>query len=380
MDSQNYIIQSSINFQNQTFTYNVDLSKSVKSFFKEICSYIKTFPNLNSLYYGEKIISRNNLLEVPLCNIIDQSNPIYFKIVPKLLKTPRKHIQTKSINFNSDKKVTILKNLLTDANETNTDTILSSRLSDNKTFSVTVSEIPSVQEIQNILDSFYARKTPNTFSSEPKGFLSRLSKTSVRIDFSEEYILNEFISFISYIKYQNPHFKQIIITKNNSFYNNKRSINSYSTKNIKKTNKLSNSVDIPLHKSSKNVKPNISTNFNINDVIRAKKTSDKNLNLYHGLSLTKENEDEVLHDYFKQQVYLRNSSPYINEGEMKIIEEKENKKKFLNNKNFITSVGKYSMKYNYIPNYVGLTPSENPNNHDFRKVDKEKWLNKKGFI
>ena len=37
------------------------------------------------------------------------------------------------------------------------------------------------------------------------------------------------------------------------------------------------------------------------------------------------------------------------------------------------------MKPNYIPNYVGLTPGENPKNHEFREVDKNKWMNKKGF-
>ena len=76
---------------------------------------------------------------------------------------------------------------------------------------------------------------------------------------------------------------------------------------------------------------------------------------------------------------MRNSSPYINEHEKQILEEKENKKHFFKHKNFVTSVGKYSMKPNFIPNYVGLTPGENPKNHEFRPVDKNKWINKKGF-
>ena len=37
------------------------------------------------------------------------------------------------------------------------------------------------------------------------------------------------------------------------------------------------------------------------------------------------------------------------------------------------------MKPNYIPNYVGMTPSENPKNHLFRIVDKKKWISNKGF-
>ena len=62
------------------------------------------------------------------------------------------------------------------------------------------------------------------------------------------------------------------------------------------------------------------------------------------------------------------------------MEEKEKKKKFFKNKNFITSVGKYSMKPNFIPNYVGMTPSINPNEYEFRNINKNKWITIKGFM
>ena len=39
-----------------------------------------------------------------------------------------------------------------------------------------------------------------------------------------------------------------------------------------------------------------------------------------------------------------NSSPYITEEEQRILKEKENEKHFLNHKDFIFSVGHYSMK------------------------------------
>ena len=79
-------------------------------------------------------------------------------------------------------------------------------------------------------------------------------------------------------------------------------------------------------------------------------------------------------------MFLRNSSPYISENEKRILEEKESKKKdYDKRQRFITSVGHYSMKPNYIANYVGMTPSENPKTHSFRDIDKSKWITNKGF-
>jgi DNA-binding protein len=85
-------------------------------------------------------------------------------------------------------------------------------------------------------------------------------------------------------------------------------------------------------------------------------------------------------NFFSHQEFVRNSSPYVTEHEKKVLEEKNNKKKFLNKNGFITSVGNYSMKPHYIENYVQQTPSEFPLNHKFREEDKEKWMTPKGFI
>ena len=114
-------------------------------------------------------------------------------------------------------------------------------------------------------------------------------------------------------------------------------------------------------------------------MIKAIKKHELNNDCYHGLSLNRDGEDEIITDYYRQQNYLRNSSPYISENEKRILEEKENRKHFFKNKNFVVSVGKYSMKPNFIPNYVGMTPSENPKTHEFRKVNKNKWITNKGF-
>lgn len=49
-------------------------------------------------------------------------------------------------------------------------------------------------------------------------------------------------------------------------------------------------------------------------------------------------------NYYKNQEYIRTSSPYITEEEKRRKEEKESKSKFLNKKGFYCCVGKYSIE------------------------------------
>ena len=90
-------------------------------------------------------------------------------------------------------------------------------------------------------------------------------------------------------------------------------------------------------------------------------------------------EEKVLDEFYKHQQFIRNSSPYIGDYEQRIKKEKEDKKNWYDQKGFILSVGHYSMKPNYISNYVTLSKSESPLNHKFRNVEKKKWMTEKGF-
>ena len=90
-------------------------------------------------------------------------------------------------------------------------------------------------------------------------------------------------------------------------------------------------------------------------------------------------EQKVLEEFYKHQQFIRNSSPYVGDYEQRIKKEKEDKKNWYDQKGFILSVGRYSMKPNYIPNYVTLSKSESPLNHKFRNVEKKKWITEKGF-
>lgn len=86
-----------------------------------------------------------------------------------------------------------------------------------------------------------------------------------------------------------------------------------------------------------------------------------------------------LNRYYSYQKFIRNGSPYLSEEERRRIDERVNKKKWITKKGFICSIGNYSMDRE-IKNYVNETPSESPLKHDFRVVNKRKWMNNKGFI
>ena len=248
----------------------------------------------------------------------------------------------------------------------------------NKSIGAIITKFPSIKEVKKILEDFNIN---NIHSPNKKGVITNTENDSIRVDFNSEAYLNEFISYISFIKYENPHFKNLTIKKDlqNLRLNKKLKSNKHIPNIMQNFDQKYNYVNNnPLSKSV--AKPSkIKLKIKVDDVIKALKHNEQNKDTYHGLSLDLKGEDEIITDYYQQQSFLRNSSPYISEHEKQILEEKENKKHFFKHKNFVTSVGKYSMKPNYIPNYVGLTPGENPKNHEFREVDKNKWMNKKGF-
>lgn len=373
MDQRNVSPQIiiTLNFNQNNYQFNSELIKPLNTFYNEVCNYLQINPSDYNLYYNKKRlpINNNNQNVYSLSSVIGSDREPYFSIITKKTKTPKKPnlryetIPKKELDtFSSRKKPNIItfstKNL--------------PRVSSNS-MGVIISQIPSIKDMNKILNNFNSRQR----SSDSKGILTALDKNTVRADFQDERILNEFISYVSFMKYENDFFKNIIIQKDTSVLKKSQRNLSYSNKNIRSN--LHN-FNNKYHYNNVNTLQNEHHNININDVIKALKQNELNHDTYHGLSLKRDGEDEIVTDYYKQQSFLRNSSPYISEVEKRILEEKENKKLFFDqHKNFVTSVGKYSMKPNYIPNYVGMTPSENPKTHAFRNVDKKKWITNKGF-
>lgn len=89
---------------------------------------------------------------------------------------------------------------------------------------------------------------------------------------------------------------------------------------------------------------------------------------------------EKLKKYFADQVYIRNSSPYLSEDDKQRMEMKKNKRYWIARKGFFNAVGNNNMKQNDIKNFVNATPSESPLVYKFRRVNKTKWISGNGFI
>ena len=91
------------------------------------------------------------------------------------------------------------------------------------------------------------------------------------------------------------------------------------------------------------------------------------------------NKKEEYKKYFKESSPIRLACPYIDERNLKKIYEEKNKKRWIDKKGFNIITYTHDKEKAYIPNYVNVTPSINPNTFKFRVAEKDKWLNKKGF-
>ena len=233
--------------------------------------------------------------------------------------------------------------------------------------SLFISNIPSFNDIKQTIDDYYIKNDLNN-KKVPLPFISQINAITIKIDFPNEKILNGYKTYISFLKYQNPKFKQIIIKKENLYKTIKKiKLNSNKINNILNESKeknilVKNIIKLYQHDKSKYIKDNSTFSFNS---LSTKKFNDN---------------DKLIINYYKNQDFLRNSSPYMSEEDKRIISEREKKKKFLTPRGFCCSVGKYSCPPKYISNYVQMTPSENPSTYRFRPVNKLKWITKKGFI
>ena len=88
-------------------------------------------------------------------------------------------------------------------------------------------------------------KINNVNFENNNGFLTVLGNKSVRVDFKDESTINEFFSYISFIKYQNNYYKNIIIQKNCfSIRNNLRNLKYSKNNERKETYKLKKDIII----------------------------------------------------------------------------------------------------------------------------------------
>jgi len=242
--------------------------------------------------------------------------------------------------------------------------------------SLYVVNIPSMKDIKKSIDDYY---TKNELKSNkiPTPFVSPINFTSVKIQFPNEEILNGYKTYILFLKYEDPKFKQIVVKKENLFKTIKKI--KLKSLNLSDTSNTERGPNLNENKEKKIIVKNIIKLYQHNKLQYKNDNSSFSFNTL-GLKKSSDGSDKLIVNYYKNQRYLRNSSPYFSEEDKRLMDERESRKKFMTPKGFCVSVGKYSFPPRYISNYVQMTPSENPLTYRFRPVNKLKWMTKKGFI
>ena len=284
-------------------------------------------------------------------------------------------ISNKKINARvlSENSLTQKKKLMKDANKSkSTQNLVLKAIND---LSLYITNIPSLKDIKKTIDDYY-QKNKLKNNKIPTPFISPVNFSTVKIEFPNEEILNGYKTYILFLKYENPKYKQIVVKKDNLFKTIKKiRLKSLNLSDNSNTERL---LDLNENKEKKIIVKNIIKLYQHN---RLKYKNDNSSFSFNTLGLKRsDGSDKLIVNYYKNQQYLRNSSPYFSEEDKRIMDERENRKKFMTPKGFCVSVGKYSFPPKYISNYVQMTPSENPSTYRFRPINKLKWMTKKGFI
>lgn len=292
------------------------------------------------------------------------------KIRPEIPPISNKKLNIQVLSENS---LTPKKYLIKDKNKSRSTENLS--LKAIKDLSLYVANIPSLKDIKKTIEDYY-QKNQLKSNKTPNPFISPVNFSTVKIEFPNEEILNGYKSYILFLKYEDPKFKQIVVRKENLL----KTIKKIKLKNlnISDTSNTDRANDLNENKEKKIIVKNIIKLYQHN---KLKYKNDNSSFSFNTLGLKRsDGTDKLIVNYYKNQQYLRNSSPYFSEEDKRLMDERESRKKFMTPKGFCVSVGKYSFPPRYISNYVQMTPSDNPSTYRFRPINKLKWITKKGFI
>ena len=213
------------------------------------------------------------------------------------------------------------------------------------------------KKVTDLLNKFFEYKSL-PFNANIKNVI----KGKYKIQFNKPLLANEFIQFYNINndkKYKNNDINNITIKLPKI---KKGKFRSVSTDNIVERNKKENIIKKVIRSNTK-------------DMCISDKSVSSGINLYHSSLMN--NKKRYNQNEYQGVSYL----PFLNPDEKYYREKYLDKKKWLNKKGFMVSVGNYKMggDNHFISNYVSATPSESPLCHNFRDVHKNKWVNKKGF-
>jgi hypothetical protein len=242
---------------------------------------------------------------------------------------------------------------------------------------VTIEDFPSKNDILKILKEYLDKnKHRNT------QYKTLIYSNKIIITFFSSELAFGFLKRINQEIYDNPFYaytncdlkfkkKFNLISKNHStpsiinhskYYKNNNNIN-----NNKLLSSLKNNFN---NKSYKNL--NLLKNFSLESYYNLSTNKSNNINSY--------NHKHWENIYSKAGVITNDGSPYISEEQKYLKERIKDKIKWINKKGFFNFVGKASSNKSYvIKNYVSQTPSLPPILHNFRPINKSKWIIKDDF-
>ena len=192
--------------------------------------------------------------------------------------------------------------------------------------------------------------------------IKNIIKGKYKIKFNKNLLANEFTQFYN--------------INNDKKYKYCNSDSSRLPKIKKKYRSISSDYIIERNKKENSINKVIINNTK--DSCITEKSVSSGINIFHNsLSKNKSKRKNKSQEEYKGVTYL----PFLNPDEKYYREKLLDKKKWLDKKGFMVSVGNYKMggDSHFISNYVTATPSESPLCHNFRDVNKDKWVNKKGF-
>ena len=221
---------------------------------------------------------------------------------------------------------------------------------------VELENIPSFMDLSDQINNFI--NSQNDFGIN---FDIIYKDNCCRILFSTSETAFSFISYMTNIKFSNKFYRKLKIDikynaleNSTNLYDNNRNLLSISEENIINKHKL---------KLGKN-KIMKTSNSNTNMRGRYNKFKNKKFN-------TESNYDYIYGDYYEDNYEsIQDSSPYGYENELAKMQEIMNKKKWMVNKNFFTSINKHSFNRLITPNKYFLKKYKNNYNNNYNVNNK----------
>ena len=228
---------------------------------------------------------------------------------------------------------------------------------------VELENIPSFMDLSDQINNFI--NSQNDFGIN---FDIIYKDNCCRILFSTSETAFSFISYMTNIKFSNKFYRKLKIDikynalENSNIYENNRNFRSISEEDFIKNNKTK--LKLGNNKILKTSKSNINMKGKYNKFKNKKFNTESNYN-YKYMDYYEDNFESV-----------QDSSPYGYENELVKMQEIMNKKKWMVNKNFFTSINKHSFNRLITPNKYFLKKFRNKYNNNNNEIDKN---NKKGI-